>query len=226
MKAEELFFGTENVQFLLEVVLRTTMMFLFLILVMKFTGKRSIRQLSIFEMVMIIALGSAAGDPMFYKEVGIAVAATVLVVTILIYRIIIYLVTHSEKIELYFEGKPEYLIRNGQFTKEFLHEKKLGVDEFFSELRMQNIEHIGQVKDVLLETNGTLSIIFRERELTEHGLPIWPEKYLDTVNDILPDQYYSCMTCGKTVLGTDIANSVCSCKEKKFVRAIATKRIS
>ncbi len=226
MKAEELFFGTENVHFLVEVIVRTSIMFLFLILVMKFTGKRSIKQLSIFEMVMIIALGSAAGDPMFYKEVGIAVAATVLVVTITIYRIIIYLVTRSEKIELYFEGKPEYLIKDGQLTNEFLHEKILGVDEFFSELRMQNIEHIGQVKDVLLETNGALSVIFREPEYTGYGLPIWPDKYLDTAKSILARHYYSCARCGKTTLGSEIVNSTCSCKNKRFVNAMSTQRIN
>src|SRR5690554_4778672 len=194
MEADSLFFGTEDFQFLVEVVVRTTIMFLLLIVVMNFSGKRGIRQLSIFEMVMIIALGSAAGDPMFYKEVGVLVAGTVLLVTMMIYRIIIYMVTRSPKMELFFEGKSEYLIQNGAFTDSFLTQKKLGIDEFFSELRMQNVEHIGQVKDALLETDGTLSLIFREREMTGYGLPIWPEKYLDTAKNILPDQYYSCTT--------------------------------
>ena len=51
--------------FLLEVVLRTAVMFAFLLVALRFTGQRGVKQLSIFEIVIIIAMGSAAGDPMF-----------------------------------------------------------------------------------------------------------------------------------------------------------------
>jgi uncharacterized membrane protein YcaP (DUF421 family) len=63
--------------FLLEVVFRSAIMFVILLLTLKLTGKRGVKQLSIFETVIIIALGSAAGDPMFYEDVGIIPAITV-----------------------------------------------------------------------------------------------------------------------------------------------------
>lgn len=49
-------------------------MFTILLLTLKLAGKRGVKQLSIFETVIIIALGSAAGDPMFYEDVGIVPA--------------------------------------------------------------------------------------------------------------------------------------------------------
>ena len=64
----ELLVGKEGISFLLEIAFRTFIMFILVLILLRLTGKRSIKQLSIFEIVMIIALGSAAGDPMIYKE--------------------------------------------------------------------------------------------------------------------------------------------------------------
>lgn len=54
--------------FAAEIVIRTTIMFCLIILLLRSTGKRGIRQLSIFELTIILALGSIAGDPMFTED--------------------------------------------------------------------------------------------------------------------------------------------------------------
>ncbi|MDH2174111.1 DUF421 domain-containing protein, partial [Acinetobacter johnsonii] len=55
--------------FAAEIVLRSVLMYFLIILVLRFSGKRGVRQLSIFEIAIILSLGSAAGDAMFYEEV-------------------------------------------------------------------------------------------------------------------------------------------------------------
>ncbi|MEZ7498769.1 hypothetical protein QO200_08460 [Flavobacterium sp. Arc3] len=55
--------------FLFEVIFRSVIMFTVLLLTLKIAGKRGVKQLSVFETVIIIALGSAAGDPMLYEDV-------------------------------------------------------------------------------------------------------------------------------------------------------------
>ena len=85
----EIFFGKEEMSFFLEIAFRTVVMFLVVVIGLNFTGKRGVKQLSVFEMVMIISLGSAAGDPMFYKEVGLLQAVVVFAVVLLFYRFII-----------------------------------------------------------------------------------------------------------------------------------------
>jgi len=77
MNWQELLFGDESLSFLLIIAIRTFLMFLLVLILLRLTGKRSIKQLSIFEIVMIIALGSAAGDPMIYKEIGVLQASIV-----------------------------------------------------------------------------------------------------------------------------------------------------
>lgn len=73
----ELMLGNENWDFLPETILRTFIMFIVAFVSLRLLGKRGVKQLSIFELVVIICLGSAAGDPMFYKDVGILPAITV-----------------------------------------------------------------------------------------------------------------------------------------------------
>ena len=104
------------VWFLLEVAFRTAVMFVVLVIALRYTGKRGVKQLSIFEVVIIIALGSAAGDPMFYEDVGILPAICVFVVVIAFYRLVTWLTGKSKWFEELLEGKTELLINEGVFS--------------------------------------------------------------------------------------------------------------
>src|SRR5215217_7228955 len=77
--------------FLVEVIFRSTVMFVILLVTLKLAGKRGVKQLSVFETVIIIALGSAAGDPMFYEDVGIVPALVVFTTIIVLYRFVTWL---------------------------------------------------------------------------------------------------------------------------------------
>ena len=90
-----LFFNELPEVFLLEVIFRSTVMFTILLLTLKLAGKRGVKQLSIFETVIVIALGSAAGDPMFYEDVGIVPAAIVFLVIIILYCSVTWLTGKS-----------------------------------------------------------------------------------------------------------------------------------
>src|SRR5690606_19609775 len=104
------------VEFLLEVIFRCVIMFILVLLTLKLAGRRGVRQLSIFELVIIITLGSAAGDPMFYEDVGILHAVCVFVVVLLMYRFITWAISRFQKVDDFLEGKPIYLIKESVFS--------------------------------------------------------------------------------------------------------------
>jgi len=101
---KELLLGQEDWPFLIEIVLRTVIMFLAIILGLRLLGKRGVKQLSVFELVVIIGLGSAAGDPMFYKEVGIVSSLVVFIVIIFLYSVITFFIAKSKNFEKVVEG--------------------------------------------------------------------------------------------------------------------------
>src|SRR5690606_12760794 len=94
---KELLLSSEDWSFLPETVLRTVVMLAVILIGLSILGKRGVRQLSMFVLVVIIALGSAAGDPRFYKHVCFLPAILVFVVVLVAYQIVPFFVRKKER---------------------------------------------------------------------------------------------------------------------------------
>lgn len=221
---ERLLTNNHPFEFLFEVVFRSVIMFIVLLITLRFTGKRGVKQLSIFETVIIIALGSAAGDPMFYEDVGLIPAITVFIVIILLYRFVTMLTGKFKWFENLVEGKTECLIEEGKFSIASFEREGLAQDEFFSELRLRSIEHLGQVKNAYLETSGEVSIFFYEDKDVKYGLPILPQLFEKKSQAIPKAGFYSCTFCGHTQK-VEAGKAHCEiCNKTEWVEAIKTLR--
>ena len=141
-----IFLNDLDLQLSLEIGLRTLIMFLLILTFLRLSGKKGVRQLSIFEVAIIIALGSAAEDPMISKDYAILPSLLVFLVIISIYRVITYYASKNEKFESLIEGDPVYIIEGGQFTLAKGADNNFAKDEFFSEIRGQGASHIGQIE--------------------------------------------------------------------------------
>jgi uncharacterized membrane protein YcaP (DUF421 family) len=221
-----IFFSDHPYTFFLEILFRTPLMFLAVVLILRFTGKRGVQQLSIFEMVMIITLGSAAGDSMFYEDVGLFHAIAVFLIILGVYRLVIYLITKYEKVELLLEGKPNYIIRNGVLCYHEINGSELGSDEFFAELRGNNIEHLGQIRFAILEDTGKISVFYFPDEEVKPGLPILPDEYNRKTSSINRPGLFACAKCGSTYSLQVSDLVICqNCKHNEWVEALDRKRI-
>ncbi|MGA9638324.1 DUF421 domain-containing protein [Flavobacterium sp.] len=222
---DRLLFNDLPKSFILEVIFRSTVMFFILLLTIKLAGKRGVKQLSIFETVIIIALGSAAGDPMFYEDVGIIPAAIVFLVVIILYRFVTWLTAKNKKFEELIEGKVECLIKEGRFSITSFKKETLAQDEFFAELRVKSIEHLGQVKNAFLETSGELSVFYYEDKEVQYGLPILPSLFQKKSKTIPAAGLYACTFCGHTENQMPGIAKCNVCEKDEWVEAIRTFRI-
>lgn len=221
-----LLLGTDNWSFLLETVLRTSVMFVLILVSLRILGKRGVKQLSVFELVVIIGLGSAAGDPMFYKNVGLLTTITVFSIVVILYKFTIYLVGKNKKFEKLVEGNPVCLIKAGRFSIENYQKEALGEDEFFAELRLQSISHLGQVEEAIEESSGSISIFYYPDDEVQYGLPIMPDSLKASHQEIHQSDHYSCIFCGYTVKIEPVSKYTCPvCKKLKWVKASNKKRI-
>ncbi len=213
-------------QYVLEIIFRTAVMFTVILVVLRLSGKRGIRQLSIFELAIIISLGSAVGDSMFYEEVGILTAVIVCFTAIGLYRGITWLTTKNERIEKALEGRPMYIVEDSVITVKDDSKDSLSKYEFFAELREKGVEHLGQVRVAILETDGSISVFFFPNEEVKHGLPILPKAYNKNTAVITEEDLYACIYCG-TVHRLQTGRHQCTrCDHHEWVKAINTKRIS
>jgi len=221
-----IFFNDLPLEFLGEVVLRSVIMFVVILATIRASGKRGIKQLSVFELVLIIGLGSAAGDPMFYEDVGIVPAMTVFFVVILLYIGVTSLADRFVWVEQILEGKPVYIMKEGRVILDAFKSSGMSKDEFFGALRINNVEHLGQVKTVLIETSGDFSILFFTDGEVKAGLPIFPHLLDNKTDQLLSDGAYACCDCGSVgnLSKGKHACTACGCGE--WIEPIDSKRIS
>ncbi|HEX8269731.1 MAG TPA: YetF domain-containing protein [Flavobacterium sp.] len=218
--------GNEDWSFIPEIVIRTLVMYLVILISLSFLGKRGVKQLSVFELVIIIGLGSAAGDPMFYKDVGLIHGFLVFVIIILCYKFTTYLVFKSERIERLIEGKAIYLIEHGKFAFQNFEKEPMAYDEFFGSLRQRGITHLGQVDLAIIEISGDMSIYFSADSDVHYGLPILPHLFAEKHRQILKEGMYSCSFCGHTEMVAVTDNHLCPvCRKKEWVISLNSLRV-
>ena len=150
-------FGDEPPLFLLEIAVRTTIIYIYTLILIRWIGSRSIAQLSLVEFLLVIALGSAVGDAMFYPDVPLVHCMVVITVVVFLYKGLSYLVARNPQLEDVIEGKSIEIIRDGIINCDALEISNFGHDELFEQLRLKDVEHLGQVRAAYLETNGSLS---------------------------------------------------------------------
>ncbi|MCB2407625.1 DUF421 domain-containing protein [Hymenobacter lucidus] len=213
--------------FLLEVALRCVVTYLMIIGALRVTGRRGVRQLSIFELSIILALGSAAGDAMLYDDTPLLHAAVVFAVVSGMYLLFNWLTEKFPKFSDWLEGKPVLLVEDGRICIEQFRQQNLTQKELFGELRQMQVEHLGQVRRAYIEATGDISIYFFSDEDVRPGLPIWPER-LEQLHRRVPEaDHYACCTCGQVQELPKGGVAQCPvCQDDQWIPAGDEKRIS
>lgn len=220
-----LLLGEEEWNFLPEVLLRSALMFIVAMIALRLIGKRGIMQ-GVFELVLIITLGSVAGDPMFYKKVGLLPAILVFATVIIMYRLINFFVAKHKSFEHLVEGRHVRLVKDQRFVIKDLHPDELSKDEIFSDLRKEGVSHLGQVDAAYIEASGEMSVYFLPDEKVTYGLPIRPELYEAQKATISEKGIYSCGYCGYTEEIKPTKKHTCVvCKNTKWVVALNDTRV-
>lgn len=224
---KEFLLGGEKWTFLIETAIRSFIMFIVILLSLRLLGKRGIKQLSVFELGVIIGLGSAAGDPMFYKDVGLLPGMIVFSIVLSLYRLITFLINRYSKFEQFVEGKPTCIVDKGRFLVHNFKKEPVAKDEFFSQLRLNSVSHLGQVQQAIIETNGEISIFYYPDDEVKYGLPIIPALCEETHVAILAEAHYACSICGNTESLSPAPKHTCPvCNKEVWIKAINGKRIS
>ncbi len=220
-----LLFGEHSWHFIWEVMLRSFIMFCVSVATLRLLGKRGVKQ-RLFEIAVIITLGSAAGDAMFYKDVGLIPAIFVFIMIIILYKITSWLVAKNKWFDSFIEGQPELLINEGAFNFEVYKKQLVAQDEFFAELRLKSISQMGQVKRAYLEDSGEISIFYYEEDEVKYGMPVMPVPERTILLEIPSPGIYSCNSCGYTEDIRSVGKKNCAvCSKEKWVRATNEKRV-
>ncbi|TBU97423.1 YetF domain-containing protein [Phytopseudomonas dryadis] len=222
---QRLFLDGQPLVFLGEVVARTLLAYIVVFLFLKVAGRRGVKQLSLFELVVILTLGSAAGDMTFYEDVPLLPVLTVFVAMSLAYRLTTQVMSRSPRLQRWMEGEPFILIRDGRFELETLTAGNISHDEFLMELRQGGVEHLGQVRLGIVEINGGVSLYFYDTASTRPGLPVLPAPLKAVQPLAQQSDLYACNHCGE--LQQLVAGQLQDCPRcgyRQWVRALSNPR--
>ena len=215
------------VPFLLEVTLRTLFAYLVVFAFLKISGRRGVRQLSLFELVVILTLGSAAGDVTFYDDVPLLPIVVVFATLLLLYRVTTYAMERMPRFGDWLEGKPAVIIENGVCDVPSLASKNISTDEFFMELRQKGVEHLGQVRIGIMEVNGDVSLYFQPEDQVRPGLSVLPSPLRQQYRQVPSAGLYACTWCGNTAQMHAGAGGACvRCGHEEWSETITRQRHS
>lgn len=148
---------------LYDVLIRAILSLITLFLVTKLLGKKQVSQLSLFDYVIGISIGNFAAEMTINLETQeINGIFAVLIFGIIAY-IVSYLTMKSMKIRKFFIGVPTIIIDNGKFIESNLMKYKMDVNDVLEQCRINGYFDISQIKYALLEANGNLSIMPKEK---------------------------------------------------------------
>ncbi|MGI6605012.1 MAG: DUF421 domain-containing protein [Firmicutes bacterium] len=142
-------------------VVRAFSLFIIALVSIRFMGKRTIGQLSPFDLLVIIVLGSAVVIPMEEEKVPFTHGLIPILVITGINWVLSKLILRSRKMENFIQGKPRVLIENGEVIVKNLKQERVSMADLMVMLREKNVSTIEDVQEAVLELNGQLSVILK-----------------------------------------------------------------
>lgn len=143
---------------MLSILLKGVAIYFIVLIVIRFMGKREIGQLSIFDFAILLVIADLLvvgmedkDNPFYFYIFPIAALA-------IIQKLIAFIMLKVPALRIAFEGKDSLIIDDGKLNIKVMKKQNYNVDDLITQLRLKNIRSLSEVKYVILETNGEISV--------------------------------------------------------------------
>lgn len=147
----------------MDIVVRVTVIYLFIFFAMRVLDKREFGELAPFELVTLLLIPEIVSDALVGEDSSLT-GGLIGIATLILLVFFISVISHlSRKIENVVEGYPAILINHGQLLENTLNVERVNPGDIFTAMHRSGIEHMDQVKWAILESDGKISIIPEEK---------------------------------------------------------------
>jgi uncharacterized membrane protein YcaP (DUF421 family) len=195
-------FGNAPAEFMIETFFRTVVIYVFLLIIVKWLGKRMAGQVTITELAISIMLGAIVAPPMETPERGVIQGIFILVMILFYHQWLALAGVKNPKVERILQGKLSIFVKDGIIQVDEIKRTGVSRAQLIAELRRKNIYNLGKVKRMYMEACGIFSIFEQENR---PGLSLLPVEDKD-VHSIQkkPDRHQkACTSCGNTIPAPD-----------------------
>jgi uncharacterized membrane protein YcaP (DUF421 family) len=141
-----------------------------LFFITKLSGKKHVAQITFFDYILGIAIGSIAGTLSVDKNINYASGLTALFTWGLIAYSVAYISMKSKHARRFLDSTPTVFIRNGKIIEKNLQKEKININDLLEELRIKSVFNIADVEFAIMETDGEISV-----QLKSQKRPLTPE---------------------------------------------------
>jgi uncharacterized membrane protein YcaP (DUF421 family) len=140
-------------------VLRAFTLYLFLMVLFRAMGKRSLAQISTFDFVLLLIIGEAAQNGLVGRDYSV-IHSVIIVITLFAVDIGVSELKRFKKVQPFIESHPVVILENGKLIHEFADKELVDEDDVLESARESHgLERLDQIKYAVLERNGSISII-------------------------------------------------------------------
>jgi uncharacterized membrane protein YcaP (DUF421 family) len=152
----------------LEIFLRGTIVYLALFVFLRYIVKREVGTVGIADLLVIVVIADAAQNAMAGDYISIT-HGLLLVGTIILWNYALdWLAFHSPRLRIVIEPQPLPLVRDGRVMRRNLRRALITDDELMSQLRLQGVDDVAQVKTANMERDGRISVVERDTDGKRH----------------------------------------------------------
>jgi uncharacterized membrane protein YcaP (DUF421 family) len=142
-----------------ELILRSAVVYGFLLILLRLTGKRQVGQLAPFDLVLLLVLSNAVQNSMNAGDNSL-IGGLLSAATLVLLNFVVGYATYRVKgLESLVEGRPQILIHNGKLFEDVVKKAHLTQHELHAALRRQGCMCVDEVRSAILENNGDITVV-------------------------------------------------------------------
>ena len=153
------------------ICIRTTLFYFFILLIYRIMGKREVGQLGIIDLIVSILIAELAVLSIEELDKSIFISIIPILTLTLLQTLLAYFSLKKPKFRILLDGNPSLIIKNGKVNFKEMTKQKYNLDDLLVQLREKGFKSIEEIEYAILENNGTLSVFAYEEE-KDNYLPL------------------------------------------------------
>ncbi len=162
----------------LRVVVVGGLSYIFLLIFVRISGKRTLSKMNAFDFIVTITLGSAFGRILTARNVALVECIAAFLTLILLQWIVSTLRVHFKSFEHIIDSDPTLLYFDGRFISQNMKKERITESEILAKVREEGLASLNEVEAVIMESAGSLAVIYKQNNGLKQAVKnIYPEKH-------------------------------------------------
>ena len=153
-----------------EKILRSGVVYLFLLLAFRFTGKRQVGQLTPFDLVVLLIISNVVQNAVIGNDVSLGGGLIGAVVILALNFLVVEVTYRFKPMRRLMAGEPTLLVHNGKIFRDRMERERISMEDLEAALRKSGVASVEKVRYAVLEENGQISVI--PKTVSDPSLPI------------------------------------------------------